>query len=49
MNRPILVLNAREIMKCANTFVRGTVYVYIYICNELIEETVGLRKLIFGM
>ena len=25
------------------------IYIYIYICNELIEETAGLRKLIFGM
>ena len=25
------------------------VYIYIYICNELIEETAGRRKLIFGM
>ena len=25
------------------------VCVYIYICNELIEETAGRRKLIFGM
>ena len=24
-------------------------YIYIYICNELIEETGGHRKLIFGM
>ena len=24
-------------------------YIYIYICNELIEETAGHRKLIFGM
>ena len=23
--------------------------IYIYICNELIEETAGHRKLIFGM
>ena len=23
--------------------------VYIYICNELVEETAGHRKLIFGM
>ena len=25
------------------------IYIYIYICNELIEETAGHRKLIFGM
>ena len=25
------------------------VYIYIYLCNELIEETAGHRKLIFGM
>ena len=25
------------------------IYTYIYICNELIEETVMPRKLIFGM
>ena len=25
------------------------VYKYIYICNELIEETAGRRKLILGM
>ena len=25
------------------------IYIYIYHCNELIEETAGLRKLIFGM
>ena len=24
-------------------------FIYIYICNELIEETARLRKLIFGM
>ena len=23
------------------------IYIYIYICNELIEETAGRRKLIF--
>ena len=25
------------------------IYMYIYLCNELIEETAGRRKLIFGM
>ena len=25
------------------------IYIYIYICNELIEETAGRRRLIFGM
>ena len=30
-------------------FVCVCVYIYIYICNELIEETAGHRKLIFGM
>ena len=25
------------------------IYIYIYICNELIEETAGHRKPIFGM
>ena len=25
------------------------IYIYISLCNELIEETAGLRKLIFGM
>ena len=25
------------------------IYIYIYICNELIEETAGRKKLIFGM
>ena len=25
------------------------IYIYIYICNELIEETGGHRRLIFGM
>ena len=25
------------------------VYIYIYICNELIKETAGYLKLIFGM
>ena len=29
--------------------VRIYIYIYIYICNELIEETAGHRKLIFGM
>ena len=24
-------------------------YIYIYLCNELIEETAGRRRLIFGM
>ena len=31
---------------------RACIYIYIYIyiiCNELIEETAGHRKLIFGM
>ena len=31
IKRPILVFNARKIMKCANTFVRvGYIYIYIY-------------------
>ena len=25
------------------------VYIYIYLCNELIEDAVSPRKLIFGM
>ena len=28
---------------------RAYIYIYIYICNELIEETARHRKLIFGM
>ena len=28
---------------------RACIYLYIYICNELIEETAGRRRLIFGM
>ena len=37
-------------MGCTNTFVQAVyVYISIYICYELIEETARHRKLIFGM
>ena len=41
----ILTIKTRLLCMCIYIYI----YIYIYICNELIEETAGHRKLIFGM
>ena len=33
----------------SSSFNSKDISIYIYICNELIEETAGRRRLIFGM